>query len=287
MAPGAKFTENTQAVAVGEGLWKTASEAPTNFKVYVPDPIAGQLGAIVIMKDAGRPIQLALRIKVVNKQITEAEHIISRNASEANFQAARPGLLAVVPPADRIPRGLMLVVGHSYYDALEQSDGTVAPFADDCVRRENGMQTGGPRDAGAATPARGGAAPGPGAPAAGGQPPSGGGRGGAVSQTCAQQINSRTFYYINSIDLRRVWIADEETGLVLGLTMFRHPMEEKVFKIYAPDGTLTDRDMTRQNPFDFESVHIFKIQKGQIHDIEAMGISLPLRSKNGWSEFWR
>ena len=59
------------------------------------------------------------------------------------------------------------------------------------------------------------------------------------------------------------------------------------FKVYGPDGTLTDRDMTRQNPFDFESVHIFKIQKAQIHDIEAMGISLPLHSKNGWSDFWR
>jgi hypothetical protein len=75
--------------------------------------------------------------------------------------------------------------------------------------------------------------------------------------------------------------------LFFGLTMFRHPMEEKVFKVVGPDGTLTDRDMTNQRPFDFESVHIFKIQKGQIHDIEAMGISLPLRSKNGWSEFWR
>ena len=71
------------------------------------------------------------------------------------------------------------------------------------------------------------------------------------------------------------------------LSMFRHPMEEKVFKVYSPDGTLIDRYMTRQNPFDFESVHISKIQKGQIHDIEAMGISLPLRSRNGWSEFWR
>jgi hypothetical protein len=267
MGIGAKFTENAQVVAVGEGLWKTASEPPTNFKVYVPDPVAGQLGAIVIMKDAGKPIQLALRIKVVNKQITEAEHIIARNVNEANFQAPRPALLAVIPPADRIPRGLMLVVGHSYYDALEQSDGSVAPFAEDCVRRENGMQTGGPRPAGAAPPR--------------------GGPGGGAAQTCASQINSRVFYYINSIDLRRVWIADEETGLVFGLSMFRHPMEEKVFKVYGPDGTLTDRDMTRQNPFDFESVHIFKVQKGQIHDIEAMGISLPLRSKNGWSEFWR
>ena len=42
MAPTAKFTENTQVVKVGDGLWKTATEAPGNFKVYVPDPVAGQ-----------------------------------------------------------------------------------------------------------------------------------------------------------------------------------------------------------------------------------------------------
>ena len=39
MAPSAKFTEQTKVLAVGEGLWKTASEAPTTFKVYVPDPV--------------------------------------------------------------------------------------------------------------------------------------------------------------------------------------------------------------------------------------------------------
>ncbi len=280
MAPGAKFTENAQSVNIGDGLWKTASEVPANFKVYVPDPVSEQLGAIVIMKESGKAIQLALRLKVVNKQITEAEHIISRNANEANFQAPSPRLLATVPPADRIPRGLMLVVGHSYYDALEQSDGSVAPFADDCTRRENGNQTGGPRAAGAAAPRRW-TPPAAAAPRGGG-PPVGG-----PAQTCAQQINNRVFYYINSIDLRRVWIADEETGLVFGMTMFRHPMEEKVFKIYNADGQLVDRDMTNQRPFDFESIHIFKIQKAQIHDIEAMGISLPLHSKNGWSDFWR
>lgn len=269
MAPGAKFTENAQAVSIGDGLWKTASEVPTNFKIYVPDPVSEQLGAIVIMKESGKAIQLALRLKVVNKQITEAEHVISRNANEANFQSPSTRLLATVPPADRLPRGLMLVVGNSYYDALEQSDGSVAPFADDCTRRENGNQTGGPRAAGAAAPRGGG-------------PPVGG-----ASQTCAQQISNRVFYYINSIDLRRVWIADEETGLVFGMTMFRHPMEEKIFKIYNADGQLVDRDMTNQMPFDFESIHVFKIQKAQIHDIEAMGISLPLHSRNGWSDFWR
>ena len=267
MAPSAKFTENTQAVAVGEGLWKTASEAPAKFKIYVPDPVSSQLGAIVLMKEEGKPILLALRLKVVDKRITEAEHVISRNANEAAFQAPSPRLLETVPPAERIPRHLMLAVGQTYYDALEQSDGSAAPFADDCVRRENGMTTGG---VGAG---RGG-------------PPRAGGPGFGPS-TCAAQINTRTFYYINSIDLRRVWIADEEKGLVFGMTMFRHPMEEKVFTVVAADGTQTQRDMSNQRPFDFESIHIFKIMGGRIHDIEAMGISLPLRSKNGWSEFWR
>src|SRR5262245_24383619 len=44
MAANAKFTEQTQVLAVGEGLWKTTSEAPTTFKIYVPDPVSGQIG---------------------------------------------------------------------------------------------------------------------------------------------------------------------------------------------------------------------------------------------------
>lgn len=40
----------------------------------------------------------------------------------------------------------MLKIGLSYYDALVNSDGKAAPFADDCVRHENGLQTtGNPR----------------------------------------------------------------------------------------------------------------------------------------------
>jgi hypothetical protein len=91
---------------------------------------------------------------------------------------------------------------------------------------------------------------------------------------------------MNPIRTGLVAAFDEETGLVFGMTMFRHPMEEKVFKIYNADGQLVDRDMANPRPFDFESIHIFRIQKAQIHDIEAMGISLPLHSKSGWSDFW-
>jgi len=37
--------------------------------------------------------------------------------------------------------------------------------------------------------------------------------------------------------------------------------------------------------FDLEAAHIFKMSSGTIHEIEAMGFSLPLYSKNGWSPF--
>ena len=92
--------------------------------------------------------------------------------------------------------------------------------------------------------------------------------------------------YIRSIDLRRVWIADEEPGLAFGLTIFRHPMDERFVTLLNPDGTTTQRPMNF-NPFDLEAAHIFKIRGGQIHEIEAMGFVLPLYSKNGWSQFVR
>jgi hypothetical protein len=289
LAANAKFTEQAQVLKVGEGLWTTVTEGPTAFKIAVPDPVAGQIGMIVMLKanpPAGAagvqiapgpvqpepagpiPIQLALRLKVQNRQITEAEHLIARitNAGQlSNLQTPRPALLAAVPPAQRTPRDLMLLIGNSYYDALEQSDGEASPFADDCGRRENGMHTAG---AGAPPPQSGARAGGPGV------------------QGCAAQLNSRSMSYINSIDLRRVWIADDERGLVFGLTMFRHPMQEKFVTILNPDGTTRQQPMNF-NPFDLEAAHIFKIHGNKIHEIEAMGFGLPLYSKNGWSQFLR
>jgi hypothetical protein len=280
MAPNARFTEQTQLLKVGEGLWKTTTQGPTAFKIYVPDPVSGQLGAIVMLEDGGKPAELAVRLKVVNRQIAEAEHLVARPngaASLANLQTVRPGLLAAVPPAERLPREVLLLFGMAYYDALEQSDGNAVPFADDCVRRENGMQTAGPRPAGAPAPA---------------PPPGAGGRGGGLpgatgpAQMCGPQLSTRVMSYIESIDLRRVWIADPERGLVFGLSMFRHPIKEPTITVINADGSRSQRDV-QFKPFDLPAAHIFKIQGNRIHDIEAMGFQMPLYSKNGWSEFVR
>jgi hypothetical protein len=265
IAPNAKFVEDTIPTKPGDGLWKTASEAPTTFKIYVPDAVAGQIGFIGMMKEDGKPIEIALRLKVRNGQIVEMEHLIARTftgpnsaATLANLQTPRPGLLAIVPPAERLPREQMLKIGLSYYDALVNGDGDAAPFADDCLRHENGMQT------------------------TGNHPPKTPGLGTLQAMGCRDQASTKTFSYIKRIEPRRVEIADEETGLVFGLSQFRHPMTEKTFKIVGVPGV--EKIDLNIMPFDFPAAHIYKIRNGRIHEIEALGVSLPYNSKTGWEQ---
>jgi hypothetical protein len=263
LAKDVKFVENTVPMKPGEGLWKTAAEGPTTFKIYVPDPVAQQVGFIGMLKehdkDGDKPIQFGLRLKLQDGKIVEAEHLVARGLREnslKNLEAPRPGLLATVPPAERMPRDQMLKIAESYYTALVTADSNNAPFADDCLRHENGMQTTG-------------------------NPPSktpGLGTTGAMG--CAAQIKTHTFDYITRIEPRRVWIADPVTGLVFGLSQFRQPMEQKFVKIVGVPG-LEKIDMNFK-PFDLPAAHIFKIQGGKFHEIEAMGFMMPYNSKTGW-----
>ena len=258
-SPDVKFVENTVPMKPGDGLWKTASAIPTTFKIYVPDVVAQQIGFLGIMQENNRPIEFALRLKIVDGQIVEAEHLIARNLGAVtlvNLVVPRPALLATVPPDKRVPREQMLTIGASYYEALVTADANDAPFADDCVRRENGMQT---------TSNPPSAAP---------------GRGTIGAMGCAAQLRTHTFDYIKRIEPRRVWIADPETGLVFGLSQFRHPMEEKSLKIVGVPGV--DSVPMNFNPFDLPAAHIFKVSDGKMHEIEAMGFTMPYNSKTGW-----
>ena len=300
MARNPKFTEQAQPMAIGDGqLWKLTVPGPTMFKIAVPDPVAGQIGMIVMLKaslPAAPPrgggagaapatpapsgpvnVQLALRLRVQNRQITEAEHVFARieaAAQIAALQMPRPAFSATVPQGERMARSWMFLVANAYYDSLVLGDGELTPFADDCGRRENGMHTAGVgRPAPVGPPRAGGTG---GAPGGGPQLPTG----------CAEQLTARAMTYIGSIDLRRIWIADEEKGLVFAYTMFRHPLDapNKNYPVLLPNGTISDRTVNF-NPFDLEAAHIFKIYGGKMHEIEAMGFTLPLYSKNGWSPF--
>jgi len=267
LAADVRMVENARRIQPGEGLWKTATAGPSGFEILVPDPYSQQVGGMVMMQAEGKPAQVGFRLKLLDGRITEAEHMIAlpRAASLANLQKPRPAILMDIPYEYRDSRGRLVHIAKSYYDALDNNNGSLAPFAPDCERHENGFRTapfGGPL-AGAGIP---------GAPQ---RPPSLIGM-----QDCASQINSGTFQYITVIDDRRVEVADEQTGLALGFSHFHHAMTQKEFTIYNDPG----RNVVKMNykPFDLPAMHIFKIWGGQIHEIEAMGFTAPYNSPTGW-----
>lgn len=267
------FVENVARMAPGEGLWAAATaEGSSSYRIYVPDPVAGTIGIMAVVDrrtpDGTAPALLAARLEVENGQITEAEHLVSEVPLEAdpgNLRAPRPALAAGVPESDRMPREVLVAIAASYYDALDASDGTLAPFAEDCERLENGMITAGP-----------GLAPAPfdSVDVDGRSPP-------PVPRDCTGQMSSRRFAYIDSIDNRRIFAVDPEQGLVMGLSHFRQSMSRGPHLMIAADGSEVMWD-ERREPYDLPAAHVFKITGGEIHEVEAIGIFVPYGSPTGW-----
>src|SRR6185295_4430355 len=102
-----------------------------------------QVGGIFMIQSDNKPAEVGLRLKVVNGKITEAEHMIAvpREQFLANLQKVRPAILMDVPYEFADSRGRLLHIAKSYYDALDLNNGSLAPFAPDCERRENGIRT--------------------------------------------------------------------------------------------------------------------------------------------------
>jgi hypothetical protein len=272
LADNVAFVENIMAMKPGEGLWATASGAATRFRIYVPDPDAGAIGLMTVMDrrtaDEVVPAQLAARLKVEDGKITEAEHIVADVESAdavARLREPRPGLLAIVPEAQRSARPELAAIAASYYDALDESDGERAPFAADCERQENGMITAGYRLA---------PAPFASVDVNGRSPP-------AVARDCKGQMSSRRFAYIDSIDHRRVFAIDPVQGLAMGLSHFRQSMTRGPQLMIAADGSRVMWEEKRE-PYDLPAAHILKIGGGEIHEVEAIGIFVPYDSPTGW-----
>jgi hypothetical protein len=268
LAPKFKYTENTATIALGDGLWVGTSEAPTTFKIYAADPVSGQVALMGVMKEFGKPVMLALRIKMVNGQITEIEHVVARmlGSSELlgasghrNLVTPRPGLLQAVPPSERVSRQQMQQIASSYFDSIEQTNGKLAPFADDCERHENGGQT---------TTWK---MPDPAADAA---------TNAINALGCAAQINSGELGYITRIRPRRLVVIDEENGLVFGFPMFVHRGAVRSVKIVGVPGVQSQPK--EFGPIDLLAGEVFKIREGKIHEIEAMGTLVPFGAASGW-----
>ena len=232
-----RFTENDVELKLGEALWKTVSGLGS-YKLYFADPQQGQVGFFGTIRENGRPATLVLRLKVDNRRIAEAESLVLRNAATTQrIEAEQPDplLLETVPPAQRLPRTELIARTNLYFEAIEQGNGKVAPFHPDCARFENGMKTSG--------------------------------------TSCSDQLDTRTFDYIQRIFPRRFLVVDEERQLVFGFFMFHHPGD--ITWVRNADGTRREMGAAATRPFSVDVAELFRIQDKQIRKIDALMVTLP------------
>jgi hypothetical protein len=270
LAADVRMTENTGQMDVGEGmLWRSKVE-PTSFKIYVADPLFGQVAEQARLKIGGRDALVAVRLKIDRGKIQEIEQLWDRNINAAAIPlltTPRETLVNDVPESQRTSRDVMIWAANSYFDALEGDDGKIAAFADDCVRHENGYQT-------VNNPAPGGRMmPAPMLP----DPNTEQGKEQIKFSmlTCTQQIDSKTFAYMKHIRPRRALIVDEQKGLVATFPLFVHDGTRRGAPPNAPPGML-------QNLVTMET---FGIRGGLIHEVEVFPfITIPYGLGNGWTE---
>ena len=262
VASGVRFSENTIQLKLGDALWGTMSGLGT-YKLYFADPEDGTAGIETSIRENGTPALLLLRLKVVNRKISEIEMLVHRNAQDAmalekfghpNAVWSRP-----LEPSQRVSQQEMVKIANSYFDGILHSAGDSVPFDPSCNRILDGGQ-----DTNNST-AKGWFDKDSFKPDAMG---------------IRENMNTHIWSYIHSIDPRRIVVVDQKIGIVVGMFMFNHPGNVKFADV--PGVGKVPMPPVTQRPSSVLMGEFFKLEGGKIRQIEGISIALPYGAKTGW-----
>ena len=273
LAADVRFTENGQRIAIGTGLWATATRAADSRVVtvseeaYGPGGTAGSVAGWGMITEGaaedadGADALLGVRLKTTGKAISEIETLVVRRAPfgrttfPERLLEPSAAMARILEPADRGTREDLVRAANGYLDGVSFDDAGLIPAADDCVRIENGLQTVLNPDAD-------------------GFPEtfvSSGGLGG-LGLGVRAQIRTLAFRYIEDIRDRRFVAADTERGLVLVCCFFDHPGKIRGAGFDSPIAA----------PNSMLIWELFKVAGGLIRRIEAIGAAFPYGMRAGW-----
>jgi hypothetical protein len=267
----AKYSENQVLVPVGAGRWKTA-EAVGTYRIYAADPQAGQIAFVGTLREAGKWSMIALRLKVVDRQISEVEAVIPgdtvRNGSFGDFETA-PGKITMaraafsqsLAPAERRDRNVLINAADLHYEGVERGNGDIVPFSDECIKIENGVQL-----------IKNPNYPFPAVSPTGRKLPN------FAAMGCREQFNTR-IWETDTITDRRYPIVDQERGLVAAFTMYNQ--YDKARCASTVDYGLVCPPIADIKPYTLVLVEVFKVRAGEIHEVEAVFTVLPELNKRG------
>jgi hypothetical protein len=249
-----RYTENCQTLALGKGMWATATpHKPEKHFLDVVDPASGQVVYFGVARENHNPSILSVRLKVRDGLVAEIEVLVARQPDASghprvfnpgNMVEPRPGFFEMVPEAERSTPEELLRRANLYLDGIIAGDGSMIPVADDCVRIENGTQTVLTSERGTETAKLG----------------------------VAAQVNTGIFRDIEAARERRFPIVDIERGLVSVIFLFDHP------------GPMTNSGFTSRytQPNSMMVSEVFKVRDHRIVQIEAVLNVFPYGTRSGW-----
>ncbi len=147
-ADDVKYTENGRVLELGQGIWHTAG-MPVRYRDYVLDPDSGNAAVLTAVSEYEGIAQLAVRLRIEGRLISEIETLVVRIGDQAWFKAEQLERFsdiyaATVPESERATRGQLIAAADAYFTAI-QTEGTPefvqAPFGESVNRYENGLQT--------------------------------------------------------------------------------------------------------------------------------------------------
>jgi hypothetical protein len=257
---GVKFTENTNRMKLGDGLWQTIGALGT-FKLYLEDPQTQQVAFYGTVKENGLTALLGVRLKQRGQRLSEIETFVVRQATGVhgtfdNLTAVAPEWAQSLPEGERSTPKQLQRDANQYFNGIEQGNGKIVPFADTTLRIENGAQTA-PTIATARRP----------------------------SMSAGAQFDTHMFDYIHEITNRRFLLTDPERGLVYAVVMFQHPgnIKPQMNAVTATaSGTAPRAFSLSSYPNTTQIIETFQVRSGKIQRIFAYVNLLPYRQSPGW-----
>lgn len=265
LAKAARYTENGQEMGFDNGLWRTASKVGAYRHVFA-DPASGQFGVFSTMDENGHGLTLGMRVKLELGLIAEVELVAYRTGAGPAWNDAgyaflegmkQPKALWTTPATGkRLSRQELVMAASHYFAGIENNDGKgYYPFTDDCDRLENGTATTnnpgivrmGPVDIGA--------------------------------MGCKAQFSTGLYGVVTEVHDRRFPIVDEDRQAVFAFAVFDHCGCKK--ELTMPDGTKVDVGFFNK-PSSILLAEAFKIDRGLIAQVEAVGTSVPYHMRPGW-----
>lgn len=255
-AAQSRTTENNVELRAGDGLWGTIT-ALDAYEMRFADPSTGGVAIFGVVEETTTKSPYALRLKVVEGSVAEAETIVVRPEDAGiPFVTADIKPLPVwnemLPPGRRTPRQQMINAANGYFETLQRNNGTLyVQFTDNCARRENGFTS-------------------TNVPNPDLDP--------LWKLGCADQFRMGQYLYDDRVRDRRFVMVDEERGIVLAGGFIDH--EGRIGDFKLTDGST--RTSIFRRPHSFVLLEAFKIKDGRIEQVEAAFITVPYNMPSAW-----